>query len=288
MEYKYHSKSIDDIAKRVEIEKNHAKSFKDEILMLEFKQIPAQAINALTRAVMAHVPTMRIDPCFVDLENTNSDLDPYTIEFELGKIPILANPDDFLYENEVLSADQQQPSWKPRFEADQEIAERIGYGIEGRPHYPKISTWYEFPPLPDHRTTLVFHLNVECTFNEETKTLENEYVTGAHLKWIPIGDQAERLTVIPTPNPNAVVCKLGWGQKMNRIVHAVKGTGFEHTKWRGATSYFHETSNVAGEYDFCIKSLDGMSSSKYFKMACDEIESRFRQLVTDCLQKSTS
>jgi hypothetical protein len=278
--YVYKSKSIAKLVTEMRWEKNNQESYGEEYLMLNTKDIPLVVLNAITRAALAHVPTMRIDPCFVDLSNTNCDIDPYSTEHELGKLPIRTNPDLFLFEDEILPEEQRAPSWKPRFEADQSIVEQLGHGIDGRPHYPKISTYYEtMPPLPDPRTTLMFYLKVECTWNEQKQALENEYITGAHLEWIPLGDQKERLTAaraLPLPHPKAVICRLSWGHKMNRILYAVKGTGFEHAKWRGASSWFDENNG------FHIKSLDGIPASKYYTDACRVISQRFHQLALDC------
>jgi len=286
-QHRYRSDLIAELAAAVAVQKLPLESYGDQILAQEWTHCPKQLINALRRAIIADVPTMRIDSCFAH-SDTNCDFDPFTTELRVGMIPIRANADEFLFETEILPEEEQPPSWKPRFESDRNVLEKLGHGIAGRPNYLPISTFVagasneiqEILKTIDPRTTLVFELKAECTFNEETQQLESEVVRGSDLKWIPIGEQQANVVVKPTPHPDVVISELTWGQRMHRILFCVKGTGFEHAKWRGADAHFKLLAE--NRYKFIVKSKDGAEAQKYLKDACSILSQRYTQLARDC------
>ncbi|XP_078255082.1 DNA-directed RNA polymerases I and III subunit RPAC1 isoform X3 [Rhinoraja longicauda] len=142
------------------------------------------------------VPTMAVEKAFI--YNNTSIVQDEILAHRLGLIPIKADPRLFEY----------------RSTGDEE-----GTEID----------------------TLQFHLKVKCTKN--TKALKdssdpeelflNHKVYSKHLKWVPIGNQADlfgQVEIRPVHN-DILIAQLRPGQEIDVVVHCVKGIAKDHAKF---------------------------------------------------------
>ena len=114
--------------------------------------------------------------------------------------------------------------------------EKVGFSFE---FY--LVPYCENLQYPDHQATdqntLVFRLNVACDVsNVENWSRENPVVSSGDLVWVPQGEQGE-LQMFKAKPPsatiaNVVLAKLRPGQAVNMELHAIKGIGKNHAKWK--------------------------------------------------------
>lgn len=236
----------------------------DEKLQLQIKNVPRPFINSLLRVIMENTASMRIDKRWFGPKNTIQTCNHSGLDLQFGFIPIDTNPDLFKFEYEIDDDNnnngKQNASWKPPYEPDYIINDRMGHGIYGRPHYPKEGSFsLDPPPLPDERTTLVFELDIKCYFDPNLQNLVNQKVFSHDLKWIPIGNQEQNLkqaNCIPRILPFLELFTLSENEQIHVILHAVKGAGYEHTKWRSVNCYFYDVNEQDENADMdenCVK-----------------------------------
>ncbi|XP_078255081.1 DNA-directed RNA polymerases I and III subunit RPAC1 isoform X2 [Rhinoraja longicauda] len=168
----------------------------EDALEFDMIGIDASIANAFRRILLAEVPTMAVEKAFI--YNNTSIVQDEILAHRLGLIPIKADPRLFEY----------------RSTGDEE-----GTEID----------------------TLQFHLKVKCTKN--TKALKdssdpeelflNHKVYSKHLKWVPIGNQADlfgQVEIRPVHN-DILIAQLRPGQEIDVVVHCVKGIAKDHAKF---------------------------------------------------------
>ncbi|XP_045184889.1 DNA-directed RNA polymerases I and III subunit RPAC1-like [Mercenaria mercenaria] len=164
---------------------------------LEFDMIGIDAAiaNAFRRILLAEVPTMAIEK--VHIYNNTSIIQDEVLAHRLGLIPIKADPRLFEYKQD----------------ADSE---------------------------PTEEDTIQFELKVKCTRNPHVKDAtdpdelyKDHKVTTKHLKWIPIGNQAQIFKEgdIRPVHDDILIAKLRPGQELDLKLFCVKGIGQDHAKF---------------------------------------------------------
>ncbi|XP_014785989.1 DNA-directed RNA polymerases I and III subunit RPAC1, partial [Octopus bimaculoides] len=181
--------------------KNFKKNFKvdiirlcDEFLEFDMVGIDAAIVNAFRRILISEVPTMAIEKVFVN--NNTSIIQDEVLAHRLGLIPIYADPRLFEYVSEG--------------------------DMNGTPS-----------------DTIVFELKIRCSKNPNADTTDpddlyiNHKVYSRHLKWIPIGNQADLFKEgdIRPVDDDILIAKLRPGQKLDLRMHCIKGIGKDHIKF---------------------------------------------------------
>ncbi len=209
-------------------------------LHLNITNVPKPFISSLRRTIIGSVPSMRIDKRWYGPKQNIQPGSESSLDFAFGWIPILTNPD--LFEMEPITITD---GFQKKFTPDYIINDKNGHGIYGRPHYPKEGSFTPNPPSLDSidpSTTLVFELYKKCYWDADQQKLVNQSVFAQDIKWIPIGNQLEKLiNDVPKFPPNYWLYDLGENECIHVILHAVKGHGDEHGKWKGANCYFYDT-----------------------------------------------
>ena len=86
---------------------------------------------------------------------------------------------------------------------------------------------------------LEFQLSIRCSHNRDAaegatlpeEKYKNSNVYTRHIKWVPIGDQAERLGEVGPCQDDILIMKLRPGQEIRMKMHCVKGIGKDHAKF---------------------------------------------------------
>uniref|UniRef100_A0A8C5MVE3 DNA-directed RNA polymerases I and III subunit RPAC1 n=1 Tax=Leptobrachium leishanense TaxID=445787 RepID=A0A8C5MVE3_9ANUR len=168
-----------------------------DVLEFDMIGIDASFANAFRRILLAEVPTMAIEKVFV--YNNTSIIQDEILSHRLGLIPIRADPRLFEYRGTE--------------DAD-------GTEID----------------------TLQFELQVKCTKNprasrdssDPNELYLNHKVYTSHMKWVPLGNQADLFTETEAPRPvhdDILIAQLRPGQEIHVVVHCVKGIGKDHAKF---------------------------------------------------------
>ena len=170
--------------------------------------IDASIANAFRRILIAEVPSMAIEKLFV--YNNTSIIQDEILAHRLGLIPIFADPRCFKFPPQTPPAEEQS-------DLSDEEQLKTDAGIH-----------------------LVFELKVKCTKNPKApedcdpdiRCLNNKVMT-KHMKWIPIGNQAEKFGVngIRPVHDDILIAKLRPGQVLDLRMHCVKGVGRDHAKF---------------------------------------------------------
>ncbi|KAL4237293.1 DNA-directed RNA polymerases I and III subunit RPAC1 [Mactra antiquata] len=157
--------------------------------------IDAAIANAFRRILLAEVPTMAIEK--VHIYNNTSIIQDEVLAHRLGLIPIKADPRMFEYKQDA--------------EAE-----------------------------PTDTDTIQFELKVKCTRNTHVKDAtdpddlyKNHKVMTSHMKWIPIGNQAQifKEGEIRPVIDDILIAKLRPGQELDLKLFCVKGIGQDHAKF---------------------------------------------------------
>jgi len=159
-------------------------------------------VNAIRRVLLSEVPAMAIEK--VHLYQNTSVMQDEVLAHRMGLIPLKADPRLFV--------------WKPAGSSDE--------GTE--------------------QDTLEFTLNIRCSRKpggaDKTK-LEDQYINHhaltKHIKWVPKGGQAERMSEPGPVEEDILINKLRPGHELQMRLFAVKGLGRDHAKFSPVATVFY-------------------------------------------------
>ncbi|KAH3873133.1 DNA-directed RNA polymerases I and III subunit RPAC1-like isoform X2 [Dreissena polymorpha] len=190
----------DDSWNQEKFEKNfrvEIKRLTNDELEFDMIGIDAAIANAFRRILLSEVPTMAIEK--VHIYNNTSIIQDEVLAHRLGLIPIKADPRLFQY--------------KQNTEAE-----------------------------PTEEDTIQFELKVKCTHNPKHSGTDpddlyrDHKVTTKHMKWIPIGNQANifkegDIRPVHDGDNSILIAKLRPGQELDLKLFCVKGIGQDHAKF---------------------------------------------------------
>lgn len=162
--------------------------------------VDASIANTVRRVLIAEVPTMAVESCFV-YENT-SIMHDEILAHRLGLVPIRADPLQF------------------DFVGDVDLDEKNHIMFELKVKCTKNPAAAADETDPD-------------------KLYLNSRVTTGQMKWVPVGNQADTFGTIAPVHDDILLVKLRPGQEIDLKMHCVKGIGKDHAKWSpvGTASY---------------------------------------------------
>ena len=188
--------------------------------------------NALRRILIAEIPTMAIEK--VEMWQNTSIIPDENLAHRLGLVPIAVDPRLFEYKTSPTKA-------------------------------------------YDSTNSLRFKLHVTCTkkvpgakvqiksLQDEEEHFNHANVYSGDLKWVPIGDQAERFQGVSAPKPlhdDILLAKLRPGQEIEMELICEKGIGKTHAKWSPVCTAFYRnlpdirfTEPITGEEAEDLKKL---------------------------------
>lgn len=156
--------------------------------------------NAYRRIMLAEVPTMAIEHCFI--HNNTSVIQDEMLAHRLGMIPIRADPTKF--------------EWKPSVAPPDSTS---------KAHTLVFTLKAKCEKLAD----------VEPEKAGRRENLYKDYkIYSGHMKWIPLADQARKYrgkNIIRPVHKKILIAKLAGDQEIDLRLHAVKGIGRDHAKF---------------------------------------------------------
>lgn len=192
----------------------------DEEIVFDLIGAEPPLANALRRILIAEIPTMAIEK--VNMWQNTSIIPDENLAHRVGLIPIKADPR--LFDNHK------------RLEQ-----------TDGGEHIDPTTRYQE-------NDCIKFKLHVRCTKKDPTapmivnntvdeeKHYNNANVLASQLKWIPLGDQAERFKGDDIPKAlygDILVAKLRPGQEIEMELFCEKGIGKTHAKWSPVSTAFY-------------------------------------------------
>ncbi|TGO50483.1 hypothetical protein BOTNAR_0391g00110 [Botryotinia narcissicola] len=172
--------------------------------------IDASVANAFRRILIAEIPTLAIEYCFV--KNNTSVIQDEVLCARLGLVPFKGGKEGLL--------DFMKWFQKPEEETPEEERHLGSF---------------------DHNT-IQLTLKAECTHNKEAapgetdprKKYHNAHVYAKDIEFKPFGRQLEYFSgenTIKSPNPDILIAKMRPGQVIDIDMHAIKGIGRDHAKF---------------------------------------------------------
>ncbi|KAJ5856570.1 uncharacterized protein N7529_010514 [Penicillium soppii] len=199
-----HGWALDEFQKnfRVEFHQNDKLEASFSLIGLD-----ASVANAFRRILMAEIPTIAIEDCFI--YNNTSVIQDEVLAQRLGLIPLKGSVEGI--------------NWMQWFKK----ASEDGTGEE--------NGTFDF-------NTIVLHLDVECYKNEYAasdeqdprKLYTNAHVYARDLMFTPVGRQEQFFVddgAIAPVNPDILIAKLRPGQAIKMELHCQKGIGADHAKF---------------------------------------------------------
>ncbi|KAL5463431.1 hypothetical protein EMCRGX_G032326 [Ephydatia muelleri] len=182
------------------------------VMVFDMVGVDAAIANSIRRVLIAEVPTMAIEKVYI-LNNT-SIIQDEVLAHRLGLIPINADPRKF----KTLSPMQMGENWPETPSADHMIEFTLKVKCSHNAHALKGSRDPEqlYSDSQGEHHLNDCHLNYKCV------------VTTSAFKWVPIGNQAQKLR--PVHN-DIVIAKLRPGQELNLRMLCMKGIGRDHAKF---------------------------------------------------------
>lgn len=181
---------------QVRIEDYH----KGRDLEIDLIGISPAIANAYRRIILAEVPTIAIEHCFI--ENNTSVIQDELLASRLGMIPIKVDPTLF--------------KWKPR---------NLAPANTGRDHtivFTLKAKCEKKNKVDPEKTGL------------RSDLYEDYKVYSGKLKWEPLKDQSEKFlrgSSVEPVHKNILIAKLREKQELDIRLHAVKGIGRDHAKF---------------------------------------------------------
>ncbi|CAK8673916.1 unnamed protein product [Clavelina lepadiformis] len=168
-----------------------------EEMQFDMVGIDASIANSFRRILLAEVPTMAIEKIF--MYNNTSVIQDEVLAHRLGLIP--------------LDVDARMFEFRQSQEANTE-------------------------ENPSPEDTLEFEIKVKCTKNPDAPKdatdpcvlYKDHKVYSSHIKWNPLGDQRDLVSVKPV-HDDILIAKLRPGHQIDLKMHAVKGIGKDHAKF---------------------------------------------------------
>ena len=168
--------------------------------------IDASVANAFRRILIAEIPTLAIEYCYV--YNNTSIIQDEVLAQRLGLVPLKGGKHGLL----------NWLRWWKKPEEGEDQTNSFDYN------------------------TVMLSLKIACTRNEKAapgetdplKAYHNAHVYAKDIKFEPFGGQLEHFSgqdaIAPT-NPDILVAKLRPGQCIDIAMHAIKGIGSDHAKF---------------------------------------------------------
>lgn len=179
------------------------KSISDDKMTMEFDMsgIDASIANAYRRILLAEIPTMAIEKVYI--ANNTSVIQDEVLAHRLGLIPLKANPSLFKFKA------------NPEAESNEE-------------------------------DTLEYELKIKCKLpknasKEDKSSYIDSKVFSSHIKWVPVGNQANTLKEedVGPVIADILVAKLNPSQELDMKLVAVKGIGRDHAKFSPVATAFY-------------------------------------------------
>ncbi|KAK5940426.1 DNA-directed RNA polymerase core subunit rpc40 [Knufia obscura] len=167
--------------------------------------IDASIANAFRRILIAEVPTLAIETCYIN-DNTSVIADE-VLAHRLGLIPLKASLEGLKFMKWYIKGDPEN-------------------GIEGM--------------SPSDYNTIVLELKIKCEWKpnppdegEPEEKYNHSSVYARDIVWTPLGQQGERFKECPVQpvNPGILIAKLRPGQEIHVVMHAHLGKGADHAKF---------------------------------------------------------
>ena len=175
-------------------------NFEEMVMVFDMVGVDAAIANSIRRVLIAEVPTMAIEKVYI--HSNTSIVQDEVLAHRLGLIPINADPRKF----KTLSPMQTGENW---------------------------------PDTPSADHMIEFTLKVKCSHNthalkgshDPEQLYLNSHVTTSAFKWVPIGNQAQKLSELRPVHDDIVIAKLRPGQELNLRMLCMKGIGKDHAKF---------------------------------------------------------
>jgi DNA-directed RNA polymerase I and III subunit RPAC1 len=221
----------------------------DDKLVFDMIGVDAPVANAFRRVMISEVPTVAIE--WISVVKNTSIIQDEVLAHRVGLIPINADPRLFDFPSPSLQRGI-DPTKAPRLDRKKENAAVSSNTKDDTKPYPPSSSGYlpiganlnvevwDVPEELSDTETLLFRLHVKCEnrkvpnkHNYNVEEYENHKVYSDMLKWVPIGDQAERFKDKPIRpvHDDILIAKLNPGQEIHLECYCMKGIGKDHAKF---------------------------------------------------------
>jgi len=242
---------------------NLTKDFKNKISLKEF-----EVVNTSSSANVSNYSKNRFDPVKAEkeLKIEVQSLSDNELEFDmvgfdtsvpnairrilLSEVPSMAIEKVHLYQNTSIMQDEV-------------LAHRLG--LIPLSADPRLFEWKaaDAEDEGEAHDTLQYQLQVRCRNDRAAGEMVDSNVYTSHMKWLPMGEQAEWLTekdVLPTES-DILINKMRPGHEMDMKLYAVKGIGRDHAKFSPvATAFYRLMPSIK-----IIKDVEGEAASRLQK-----------------------
>ncbi|XP_065184334.1 DNA-directed RNA polymerases I and III subunit RPAC1-like [Sycon ciliatum] len=194
----------DDSYDQLKFEKNFridVVNMDQEEMQFDMVGINAAVANAFRRILLSEVPTMAIEKVFI--VNNTSIIQDEVLAHRLGLIPLFVDPRLFEFRTNT-----DMDKWEENTTEDSTIELELKVKCTRNPHAAKDAT-------------------------DPEELYKNSKVLTEHMKWKPLGSQADRFAACPIRpvHSDILIAKLRPGQEIDLRLHAVKGLGRDHAKF---------------------------------------------------------
>lgn len=173
---------------------------KAQELELDLIGVGPAIANAYRRIMMAEVPTVSIEHCFI--YNNTSVIQDEMLANRVGLIPLRVDPTKF--------------DWKPEGLGPENVGSKFTVVLTLKAKCERL------PEADSERT------------GRREELYKDYKIYSGHMKWQPLADQASRFTgkdVIRPVHRKILLAKLSGKQEIDLKLHAIKGIGRDHAKF---------------------------------------------------------